>query len=62
LKKEVFQKKLARLEKLVCSEFSGLKNLIFRCLRLEKLKPKVARLGSAQLRLDICWLVYVQTG
>jgi hypothetical protein len=36
--------------------------LIFEALGLEKLKPKVARLGSAQLssaqlRLDVCWLV-----
>jgi hypothetical protein len=31
--------------------------LIFEALGLEKLKPKVARLSSAQLRLDVCWLV-----
>jgi hypothetical protein len=48
LEKEVFQIFLARLEKLFFIEFSGLKSLFFRSLRLEKLKPKVARFGSAQ--------------
>jgi hypothetical protein len=38
-------------------ELLGLKSLIFEALGLEKINPKVARLSSAQLRLDSCWLV-----
>jgi hypothetical protein len=38
-----------------------LKSLIFRSLGLEKLKHKVAWLSSAQLRLDICWLIVMES-